>query len=209
MRTPKYIFTFLTGVLFMHLVGRVWLELEGILPITSNILNYTLTTETNRSVIALNGFLLLLFAYFAFSHNWRRPKSPNPPRRVRAITRKGISVVVLAIGSILALGTFDRTAAQCIDGERGESKVIFDNASSYTSTFYVDWEEMATLAPHTASRAIIVSTGMRLLTASAVTDEGERYVFSANEFLPGKICVWHVIDSDRKNQEKRDWWRSL
>ena len=97
---------------------------------------------------------------------------------------------------------------QCIDSPTGTTGVVFNNASSYQITFYIDWIEMQTLVSHTVSKVIPIPSGTHLLSARAVTtDSNELWVFSENDFPPGKIYTWTVTvtDTDSDSQTNNKW----
>lgn len=202
MKNPTTLFTFLTGVLFTHLIGHVWLDIEGFLPLTSNILNYTLTPEANRYVIAVNGVLLLFCAYFAFSHKWNKEVRT---RRKHAKTIRRATNILLALFLFLAIGAASRTPAQCIDSERGETAIVLNNASSYETLFYVDMVLRDILPAHTVGRPIPVSSGEHLLGAKALIPDQELWVFSVNTLPAGKTCTWTVVDHDAEVNVNAEW----
>lgn len=79
MNRAKMTFIFLTGVLFAHLLGHIWFQMEGLFPFTSKILDVTIMPNGNLTIIGVNAVLLLVSAYFGFLYDWNAP--PTAERR--------------------------------------------------------------------------------------------------------------------------------
>lgn len=71
-------FVFLTGFWLHEVMGHVWMTVDEVLPFTSKLLGLTITYELNAFLIAINSLLLIIFAYFAFSHDWSRRITAGP-----------------------------------------------------------------------------------------------------------------------------------
>lgn len=66
----KLTFIFLTGFMLREFIGHVWLSADGVLPFTSRLFGFTISTETNTVFIIINGFVFLICGYLGFFYEW-------------------------------------------------------------------------------------------------------------------------------------------
>lgn len=66
----KTIFIFLTGFMLREFFGHVWLSADGLLPFTSRLFGFTISTEMNTVFIIVNGLVFLICGYLGFFYDW-------------------------------------------------------------------------------------------------------------------------------------------
>ena len=66
----KLTFIFLTGFMLREVMGHIWLSADGVLPFTSRLFGFTITSEMNIVFVILNFIVLLICAYLGFIHHW-------------------------------------------------------------------------------------------------------------------------------------------
>jgi len=66
----KTTFIFLTGFMLHEILAHWWMSLEGLLPFTSRLFNFTISAEMNTGIIAVNIVLLLACVYLGFFYGW-------------------------------------------------------------------------------------------------------------------------------------------
>lgn len=68
----RSIFIFLTGFMLHEVLTHAWLDLEGLLPLTSKLFfGLTITSGLNTLILFIDILLLMICAWLAFLHDWR------------------------------------------------------------------------------------------------------------------------------------------
>lgn len=108
-----------------------------------------------------------------------------------------IILIAFAMGLLATSGS-----AQCVKHPDGKTALIFDNASIYRVTFYVDNDEMTIQEPHTTSREFAVTAGEHLLSAKAEKPQGDLWLRTTNEVPEGCLCTLQITGSGTDEEAK-------
>ena len=75
----KLTFIFLTGFMLREVLGHIWLSADGVLPFTSRLFGFTISSEMNTVMIIFNAVVLLICGYLGFVFDWDHRASKVHP----------------------------------------------------------------------------------------------------------------------------------